>query len=239
MSTRRSFLIATIRAAGGLVIAAGAPATTPGALSPSAASAKRGGTLISADTGDPTSLDPAFTPATAGSRIGRMIYDQLIDIDAKGNPIPALAERWDTLDPATYVLHLRKGVKFHDGTTFDAEAVKFNLDRHLDPKTKSLRRGELQTIANVDVVDSSTVKIRLRGPDVGFLVSLWDRPGYMLSPTAVKAKGDAFGTSPIGTGPFKFVEYVQNDHTTVERNSEYWMPDRPYVERIIHRVTPV
>ncbi|HET8570040.1 MAG TPA: ABC transporter substrate-binding protein [Candidatus Limnocylindria bacterium] len=237
MTTRRAFLTNAARLAGGLIIASCAAGPTTGPAQ-TASGPKRGGELVVADVSDLLSFDPAFMPRTSGRRIGRMIYDPLIDIDPKGNVIPVLAESWETPDPVSIVLHLRKGVKFHDGLAFDAEAVKFHFDRHLDPKTASFRRADLLALDKVTVVNSSTVRLTLKAPHQGFLSGLFDRPGFILSPNAVGKNRDDISFKPAGTGPFRYVDYVRDDHTTVERNPDYWMKDRPYVDRIKHRVIP-
>jgi peptide/nickel transport system substrate-binding protein len=242
-TTRRQFIGAAARIAGGLLIASCAPSTgggpTASAAGGSAASApKRGGELVLADSGTSPTMDPAFSGHTTGRRLYRMIYDPLIDLDEKGNIIPMLAESWETPDPTTIVLKLRKGVTFHDGSTFDAQAVKFHFDRHLDPKTGSLRRSELLALDSATIVDSYTVRLKLKAADQSFLSTLFDRPGMILSPNAIAKNRDDVSLKPIGTGPFKLVEHVADDHTTVERNTAYWMKDRPYLDRIIQKAIP-
>lgn len=233
MTTRRAFLGNAARLAGGLAIAACAPAPTgpsgpaAGTASPAAAAAKRGGELIIGDSSNPTSFDPAFMPTVGGRRITKMIYDTLIDIDDKGEIYPVLAESWDTPDPTTYVLHLKKGVKFHDGLAFNAEAVKFHFDRHLDPKTGSFRRGELGSLDKVTVIDDSTVSLKLKAPDQAFLTSLFDRPGAILSPNAVGKDRDDVSFTPAGTGPWKVTSFEMGDHVVVDRNPDYWDKERP------------
>lgn len=243
-TTRREFLTRALYVAGGIALASCAPANPAApAASPSAVVAvlKRGGKMSIGNSTDPTSLDNLYSYAVSQRGIMRAIHDPLVDYDPNtGKVIPMLAESWDTPDPKTYILHLRKGVKFHDGTDFDAEAVKYHFDRHLDPANKSQRRTELLSVDKVEVVDSSTVKISLKTPYAAFLISLFDRPGLILSPSALKKQGDKYGVSPSGgTGPFKFVEYAQDDHITVERNPNYWDTGKPYLDSITFRVIPV
>jgi peptide/nickel transport system substrate-binding protein len=241
MSSRRTFLVNSVRLAGGLALAA---ACAPVAPAPSAQSApaaggpKRGGTLMIADRFDPQSIDPAFSGNIDARRILRAIFDPLVDVDPQGKVIPVLAESWDTPDPRTFVLHLRQGVKFHDGTPFNAEAVKFHFDRHLDPKTASRRNAELLSVAGADIVDANTVRVRLKAPYSAFMALLFDWSGFIVSPTAVQKLGNDFNVKPVGTGPFKIVEYQQGQQTTVERNSDYWMKDRPYLDRVVFRQIP-
>jgi peptide/nickel transport system substrate-binding protein len=212
--------------------AATAPATT-------ASTIKRGGQLIYADSADPKSLDPALITNRTGARVLQMIYDPLIDLDANSTLVPALAESWDlSSDAKSLTLHLRGGVKFHDGTTFDAQSVKTHFEGHLNPATNSLRTGELVGIDGVDV-DSGTVRIRLKQPNPQFLYFLVDWDAFIESPSALQQYGSNFGQHPVGTGPFKFVEYVQDDHTLLERNADYWDRGKPYVDNSKVRVIPV
>ncbi|MDE3111330.1 MAG: ABC transporter substrate-binding protein [Chloroflexota bacterium] len=237
--TRRALFVNGLRLAGGLALASCAPtgpaasSTAPTAAASAGDGIKRGGTLVYADWADATTLDPAFMRNQSGRRPGKAIFDSLVEIDAKGTIIPKLAESWDVPDPKTYVLHLRKGVKFHDGTPFDAEAVKFNMDRFVDPKVKSQHSSELDNLAGVDVVDTYTVRYRLKAASAAFLPLVYDWNGFISSPTALKKWGDNdYGVHPVGAGPFKFVEHQDAVHTVIERNPDYWDKGKPYLDRI-------
>jgi peptide/nickel transport system substrate-binding protein len=237
--SRRSLIVNSLRIAGGLALAScvpGAPASPAASASGGPGVSKRGGTLSYADWGDATTIDPAYMDSQIGRRPGKAIFDSLVDVDPQGNITPVLAERWEVPDPRTYVLHLRQGVKFHDGTPFNVEAVRFNIERHIDPKTKSKRNSELAVIAGVDVVDASTVKFRLKTPSAAFLQLLYDWNGFIGSPTALQKWGDNdFGVHPVGVGPFRFVSHQDADKTVIERNPDYWMKDRPYLDQVIFK----
>ena len=193
-----------------------------------------GGTLTTAIEDDPITLDPAFTTSLPGRRIGRAIFDPLVDLDEQGGLVPGLAESWEQPDSRTYVLNLRQGVSFHDGTPFDAEAVKFHFDRHLDEENESLRRGELLAVESAEVLDAHRVRINLREPFAPFLYALFDWSGFIVSPTAVESLGDEFGVQPVGTGPFRFAEYTRDERTVVTRNEDYWDASRPQLDEIIY-----
>jgi peptide/nickel transport system substrate-binding protein len=214
-----------------------APTTGPASTS---GDIKRGGQIVYADAADPKSMDPAFITNRNGARVLQMLYDPLIDLDAESNLVPALAESWEiSSDAKTITLKLRQGVKFHDGTDFDAAAVKVHFDRHLDPASKSLRTGELAGVASVEAVDTNTFRIQLKAPNPQFLYFLIDWNAFIESPTALKTYGADYASHPVGTGPFKFVEYAQDDHTLLERNPTYWDTGKPYVDSLKFRVIPV
>jgi len=183
--------------------------------------------------------DPHVSASYVDKQILQNIYNTLIGYDNDLNIIPELAESWDTPDPVTYIFHLRKGVKFHDGTDLDAEAVKWNIDRVLDPKTKSRGRGEINAIKSVEVVDSHTVKMNLSYPFSPLLAGLTDRAGFIISPTAFEKMGaDKFASNPVGSGPFEFMEWKRDDHLTLKRFEGYWEKGLPYLDRIVFKPIP-
>ncbi|MCL5025481.1 MAG: ABC transporter substrate-binding protein [Chloroflexi bacterium] len=151
-----------------------------------------------------------------------------------------LAESWE-IDPKDITFKLRKGVKFHDGTDFNARAVKFHIDRMLDPKTKSQRRGEIPDVIGAEVVDDYTVKVLLKGPSAPTFAGLAGRAGFIASPTAVEKWGnDQFALHAIGTGPFQLVEWLKDDRVVTKRFDGYWMKDAageklPYLDGITYR----
>jgi peptide/nickel transport system substrate-binding protein len=217
----------------------GAAPTTAAAAA--AGTPRTGGELHAAQTNENATLDPLTSGFVSERQAYYNMYDSLVAIDKDLKIIPWLAEAWETPDPTTYMFRLRKDVKFHDGTEFNADAVKFNLDRYQNDE-KSARKGEINFIKTTEVVDPSTVKVTMKAPFAPFLANLVDRAGMMLSPTAVKAGGADFSRKPVGagTGAFKFVEWVNNDHLTLERNPNYWLKDAngkslPYLDRVIYR----
>lgn len=216
------------------------PAATKPATTTAPAAAKPGGMLIIADRADNKTVDPAFISDTPARLIGRAIYDTLVDVDEQGNIIPVLAESWETPDPKTYVVKLKQGLKFTDGTEFDAAAVKFNIDRHLDPKTASKQRGVLLSVDSIDVPDKYTVRFHLKAPYAAFLSIFFDRVGFIASPTAVQKWGDKeYGLHPVGVGPFKLVEYQADQRYVVERNPDYWDKGKPILDGITWKAIPV
>ena len=183
---------------------------------------------------DPDLLDPTM----ARSFVGRIVFgglcDKLVDIDAGLGIVPQLASSFEWTDSKTVVFKLRSGVKFHDGTDFDAAAVKFNMERHLTTAGSS-RRGEISTLDRVEVVDPLTVRMVLKAPTAPFLAALTDRAGMMVSPKAALAAGKDFALHPVCAGPFTFTERVAQDHITIDRFDGYWNAPSIKLGRIIYR----
>jgi peptide/nickel transport system substrate-binding protein len=204
---------------------------------------KMGGTLRVAQDSEINTLDPNTSGLVVEREIYYNMYDSLLGIDAKLNFVPELATTWKFTDPQTLVLTLRKDVKFQDGTDFNADAVKFNLDRYMtstDPA--AARKSDLASVQSVEVTDPSTATIHLKRPDATLLAALVDRAGMMLSPTAIKQLGPSLAQTPVnaGSGPFEFVEWKRDDHLTLKRNPNYWRKDSsgrslPYLDQITYR----
>src|SRR5207302_1797284 len=140
-------------------------------------------------------------------------------------------------DAKALTLKLRTGVKFHDGTLLDAEAVKANLDRYrMAPESK--RKGELKPVKEVIAVDPHTVRIGLSAPYAPLLAVLADRSGMILSKEALAKAGDAIGTKPVCSGPYRFVERVAQERIVVERFPEYWNAAAIGIDRIVYTPVP-
>jgi len=197
-----------------------------------------GGVVTVAVTANPVSLDPALMRDwTTRQAIGHM-YDTLVYIGADEEIRPRLAESWEVSEDGTvYTFHLRQGVTFHDGTPFNAEAVKFNFDRILDPEFNSSHYSTLAAmIDRVEVLDDDTVQFVLPRPNYKFLAEL-SMSSMIVSPTAVQQYGDDFALNPVGTGPFKFKAYEPDSHLELERYDDYW-GGAPLLDGIRVRVIP-
>jgi peptide/nickel transport system substrate-binding protein len=183
---------------------------------------------------DPDILDPTLARTYVGRIVFAALCDKLFDIDEKLNIVPQLALSHETsADGKEVMIKLRPGVKFQDGESFDAEAAKFSLERHLTFPA-SFRKPELAALDHVDVVDPLTIKLVLKNPYSPLLAQLTDRSGMMVSPKAARAEGDKFGLHPVCAGPYKFVERVQQDRIVLEKFADYWNKDNIFVDRVVY-----
>ena len=250
--SRRKFMLGTAAAASAGLVAR--PRLSFGSTP------KQGGTIVYAMEAEPDILDPHACGGWHTSRLVLQMYDQLVEHDltvpwqdgAPAKLVPSLASGWEISPEGTeYTFTLREGIKFHDGTPFDADAVKFNLDRifkedfeYFYPRAKAYRAADVYFLDHVEVLGSHKVKIVLKEPFNSFLLRLANLgPGMvsMISPTAIKKYGnEGMALNPVGTGPFRFVERVHGDRVVMERNPDYWGGNPkvgPFLDRIV--VKPV
>jgi len=198
---------------------------------------KSGGTLRAAMRAEVSTYDPHKGASGTDHMYLYPVFDTLVRFDDKMNARPGLAESWETPDPKTLVLKLRKGVKFHDGTPFNAEAVRFNIARAQDKATSSMS-SELTSIDKVEIADEHTVRLRLKAPDASLVLAFADRAGMMVSPTAAQKLGDQFGRTPVGAGEFRMVRWQPGSEARLERFADYYEPGRPYLDAIVFKIIP-
>jgi peptide/nickel transport system substrate-binding protein len=181
---------------------------------------------------DPDALDPTISRAYTGRLVFAALCDKLFDMTPDLKLVPQLAtgHEW-AADQRSVVIRLRSGVKFHDGEPFNAEAVKFNIERHINT-AGSFRKPEIGQITSVDVLDDTSVRLNLSEPLVPLLAALTDRAGMMVSPKAAKALGDRFGTRPVCAGPYKFVERVAQGKMVFEKFADHWDKGNIHVDRV-------
>ena len=255
-----AMLLSVLALLAACVAPAAQPAAAPAAEQPAAASGSSDqpgpdeldGTLVVGRGGDSVSLDDGTATDGESARVSNEVVEPLIRLEGTSTkPIPWLAESWETKDSQTWIFHLRKGVKFHDGSPFNAEAVKWNMERWRDADNKyrfgrtfeyyDTEFGKDLAIQEITVVDENTIQIKLSQPSGVLLAKL--SLGFvfgMNSPKAIMEQGDKYGTAAggvVGTGPFKFVEWVPDDHITLERNNEWWGP-KPRLAKLIFRSIP-
>ncbi len=188
--------------------------------------------------GDPATLDPAQSSSVTDRAAFAAFCDKLIDLDEKLAYVPQLATAWTWgADGLSLTLKLRDGVVFHDGTPFDAEAVRFNLERY-KTASYSVRKAELKSVRAVVVVDEHTVRLELSEPYVPLLAQLADRSGMMVSPKAARELGEKFATHPVCAGPYRFVEWVAQDRIVFDRFEQYWAKGAAKIDRVVYSPIP-
>jgi peptide/nickel transport system substrate-binding protein len=181
---------------------------------------------------DPDALDPTISRAYVGRLVFAALCDKLFDVTPDLKIVPQLATGYEwTADHKAVVIKLRPGVKFHDGEPFNAEAVRFNIERHINTPG-SFRKSEIGEITKVEVVSDLAVRLSLSEPLVPLLAALTDRAGMMVSPKAAKELGDRFGTKPVCAGPYRFVERVAQGKIVLEKFASYWDRANVHVDRV-------
>jgi len=207
-----------------------ATALTLGLLAPHPVLAQTA--LVDGFASEPRSADPFFYAEAPTNALNRNLYDGLTRFDADYKLQPALAETWEAVNDTTWLFHLMKGVKFHDGTPLTAEDVKFSIER-CATWAKSNFKDSVAQIEQVEVVDPHTVKIVTKGP-FGILPSMVSRVMIMSKAYVEKTGDDAQATKPNGTGAYKLTEWVRGDHLTLTANEGYFR-GAPKIKQVVIR----
>jgi glutathione transport system substrate-binding protein len=182
------------------------------------------------------SLDPYNTNSTLAQAVGKAYYEGLFGFDKDLKAQPLLAQSYTVSpDGLVYTFTLRQGVKFQDGTEFNAQAVKVNLDRVLDKSNGLARYNQFNRIKSVEAVNPSTVKITLNQPFSAFINALAHPSAMMISPAALKKWGKDIAFHPVGTGPFEFVEWKPAEYVKVRKFAGYWRQGFPKIDTLTFR----
>lgn len=206
-----------------------------------------GGDLVLAVLSDASSLDPAGSNDVPSSVVQANIYETLVKRDDDNKIVEGLAEKWEAIDDTTYEFTLRQGVTFHDGEPFNAEVVKMNLERVLDPEVASPRYFLYEMITDIIVKDDYTVQIKTEYPFAPLLAHLSHNGGSMVSPKSIEADyeamkngekaGSVIATNPVGTGYFKFESWEPGAEIKLSKNEDYW-GDKAHVDTVTFKVVP-
>lgn len=235
--TRRVFL----QRLGAAALAGGGAGVLPGLAA--ARPPRRGGTLKVAWLDPVDTLDPHIALSPGAIKVHSNIYSSLLKVDYDGKRVrflTDLAEKWEMPDPLTHILTLRRGVKFHTGEEFTAEDVKWNQERLTDRQVGSPHGWRLASLDRIQILGKHQIKISF-GKPYQFLPVAWaggtGQAGTIVSRRAVEKYGRAYGRKPVGTGPFRLVEWVENDRIVLERHREYFETGAdgrrlPYLERV-------
>ena len=212
--------------------------SAPEPTAPEPTAEAEGGVLTIVGGIDIDSMDPHIHTMSEGAAFRSHIYDGLFEFDQDNVPQPHLAKSYEmSADGLTYTFYLQEGVEFHDGTPFNAEAVKANFDRVTEPDRETPSARNMAMIESTEVVDDYTVKVTLNKPFQPFIIHLATSAGHIASPTSFEAWNDDPRAEGFGTGPFKFGEWKIDEQFILERNPDYWK-GMPKLERIIWRVVP-
>ncbi|MFJ7995072.1 glutathione ABC transporter substrate-binding protein [Peribacillus frigoritolerans] len=197
-----------------------------------------GGTLVIARLSDAENLDQQFmSTINAASVTHHKIYEGLVQRDENSEIQPMLAEKWKQINDTTWEFKLREDVKFHDGTPFNADAVKKTFDRLLDPVVASPRAVVFDMVKEVKAVDEFTVQFILKEPFSPLLSILANHEGGIISPKTIEKYGKKTIQEPNGTGPFAFDSWSPGQEITLTKNDSYW-GDEPKVDKVIFKVVP-
>ncbi|TWT07841.1 ABC transporter substrate-binding protein [Planococcus sp. CPCC 101016] len=207
-------------------------------------------TLIFARGGDSVSLDPSEVTDGESENVAQSILETLTTFSEGETTIgPMLATEWEEAeDGLTYTFTLREGVKFHDGTDFNAEAVVFNFERWMNGNAENFpmygsvfggyKADEAHNIESISAVDGATVEFKLKEPQPTLLKDLALTPLSISSPAAIEDSRDEYRSNPVGTGPFIFKEWQRNERIVLEKNEDYWLDGYPKLEQVIFRTIP-
>lgn len=190
------------------------------------------------DVSDPKTLDPHKQFSEKNHVICQQIFDGLIRFDPEGRIEPALAVSWERISGTRIRFKLREGVSFHNGEPFDADAVKFSIERYLDPRTGFPALGFIDAISGAEVVDSRTVDVISRYPD-GLMLNRIAGFMLMVPPRYLKEKGsEYFAQHPVGTGAFIFKDWEKGSRISLAANKRYWMKGFPKVDGLVFKFIP-
>ena len=209
------------------------PTTAPNVV------AKKGGTLKVAMSADPTGLDPSTSRGGGDHNWLYSIFDNLVNNDPKFQVSKGIAAKWEIVDDLTVAFTIPEtGFTYHDGTPFSIEDIKYTIERHLDPATKSFAAGSLSSVDKVELPDSTHAVIKLKTLTASLYTILGDRAGMIMSPTPTKKGGANFTNKPVGSGPFKLDSWALDASAKLSKFATYRTKDYPHMDNIDVQIVP-
>jgi peptide/nickel transport system substrate-binding protein len=217
----------------------------PSTPASSAGKPAMGGQLVLAMLRDANNLDPAAPlQDVITNTVQALVVENLYEINSQGEVVGRLVDRTENPQPNVYILHLHPGIKFHDGTDLNAEAVKFNLERQIND-VKAGRHEDVKDITSIETPDATTIRITLERASAPFTSSLANNAGSILSPAAIQKLGGNLqrDLTGAGSGPYRFTIWQKDTQIVLDRNPDYWRNDAdgrrlPYLDRIIFKPIP-
>src|SRR4051812_18271562 len=218
------------------LVAAGCGSSSTGS-STNKATAKAGGTMTVALAEDPDLLDPTLARTFVGRIVFANLCEKLYDVNDKLQIVPQLAASLPKFTDGgkTATIDLRSGIKFNDGTAFDAKAVKTSLDRHRTLKASS-RASELEPVTSVRAVDSDTVQLKLSAAYAPLTAQLADRAGMIMSPAQLDKLGDKFSDNPVCVGPFQFVSRSEGNQIVLKKAANYYDAAKVKLNQLVFKI---
>lgn len=203
------------------------------------ATARPGGRLRFSIAADPTGLDPSTSRGGFDHHWLYSIFDNLVNNDPKFQTAKGIADKWEVIDDLTIAFTVPAGgFTYQDGTPFTANDVKFTIDHHLDPATKSFAAGSLGSVDKVEVPDPTHVVFKLKTVTASLFAILGDRAGMIMSPAAVKAEGEDFTNRPVGSGPMKLDSWAVSANQKLSKFANYRRAGYPYLDGVDVEIVP-
>lgn len=200
---------------------------------------KVGGTLVLARAHDATGLDPHTVTAHVSHRVFELVYNTLVGLDGDLKVVPELADSWDISDDGLqYTFRLHQGVKFHNGQELTSEDVKFTFERILDPETGAVARSFFTDIEEMSTPDAHTIIFKLSRPNAAFLVNLTSPNASIVSKQVATTRDLRKTENAIGTGPFKLADWKPDEYMRLERNEDFFMEGKPYLDEVLIKIIP-
>jgi len=192
-------------------------------------------TLVIGLESSPTNLDPRYATDANSYRLNQILFNALFKVDSLSNPVPDIVKRWENPSETTYIFQLKEGILFHDGSILTAEDVKYTFDTIIDLSSRSPHRGAFEKVKSIELLGKYTIRYSLKEPFAPFIMNL-TAIGIVPKHTAHKS-GSSFSRQPVGTGPFKLIDFIPDEKAVLESNVDYF-EGRPRLAGIVFKIVP-